>query len=182
MVCNAWNLIYLYNGKQLVFDGLFTITIGWHGMSKPWFPVREHQKRLLHELGSSSHPPVVHLVGDVLKGQEVGIVEDHLGPSPSRTNPRRHPTRWCLRDQKPWWSVGWITDDWNHMTGCSIWLDGIRRLPFCENSSMLRTTMEDGQWDPPLSNGPCMSLPEILQTGDGPVGLCNQPHSSSHQR
>jgi len=23
------------------------------------------------------------------------------------------------------------------MTGCSIWLDGIRRLPFCENSSML---------------------------------------------
>ena len=24
--------------------------------------------------------PVVHLVGDVLKGQEVGIVEDRLGP------------------------------------------------------------------------------------------------------
>ena len=40
------------------------------------------------------------------------------------------------------------------MTGCSIWLDGIRRLPFCENSSMLRTKMEDGQWDPPLSMVP----------------------------
>ena len=56
-VCNGQNTM-IFLGNMLVFDGLFTMTIGWNPMSKPWLPVKmfpnRSTKSLVHELGSSS--------------------------------------------------------------------------------------------------------------------------------
>ena len=52
---------------------------------------------------------LVHLVGDVLKGQEVGVVENHLGP---RTSGRGQ-IQGVAPHRDAWIGLGWW---WDHGT------------------------------------------------------------------